>query len=155
MEAKSTNRKTFELTDNGQLLGELTYDNLFSFASEIRLPNAAPYEIKPVGFFGTSISVIQNETELASLKMNWRGQIVMAYQDGREYILKAKGLFMNKFTIENQQGESLMQFDPKFDWGKFNYNYSITYDNKPTDLLLVLLGVYAFNYVIATTSGAV
>jgi len=50
--------------------------------------------------------------------------------------------------------EKLIQFDPKFNWSKFDYNYDITYDKKPQDILLVLLGVYASNYFIAVMSGA-
>ena len=44
-------------------------------------------------------------------------------------------------------------FDPKFNWSKFHYNYEIAYDEKPQNILLVLLGVYASNYFIASMSG--
>lgn len=153
MEAKSTNKKTFQLTDNGQLLGELIYENLFSMKAEIRLAKAEPYKIAPIGFFGTSISVTKNGAEIANLKMNRRGQMVFAFQDGQEFVLKAKGVFNNKLIIENKEEETLIQFDPKFNWSKFQYNYDITYDEKPQDILLVLLGVYASIYYIASMSG--
>lgn len=39
MEAKSTDKKTFHLTENGQLLGELIYKSLFSHKAEIKLTN--------------------------------------------------------------------------------------------------------------------
>ena len=154
MEAKSTDRKTFQLTENGQLLGELIYENLFFLTAEIRLTNSELYEIEPVGIFGTSITVTKKGQEIANLKMNWRGQIVFAFQDGQEFVLKAKGFFHNKFVIENKYEEKLFQFDPEFNWSKFNYNYDITYDKKPEDILLVFLGVYAANYFVATMSGA-
>jgi hypothetical protein len=154
MEAKSIDKKTFQVTENGQLIGELTYENFIMLKAEIKLANSEHYEIKPVGFFGTSITVTKNETEIANLKMNWRGQIVFTFQDRQEYIFKAKGLFLNKFTIENKEEDTLIQFDPKFEWSKFNYNYNISYDKKPEDILFVLLGVYASNYLIATMSGA-
>lgn len=153
MEAKSTDKKTFQLTDNGQLLGELVYENLFFMKAEIRLPNSEPYKITSVGFFGTSISITKNGAEIVNLKMNWRGQIVFAFQDGQELVLKAKGLFNSKFIIENIDEEMLIQFDPQFNWSKFQYNYDITYNEKPKDILLVLLGVYASNYYIASMSG--
>lgn len=154
MEAKSTDRKTFQLIEDGQQLGELIYENLFFLKAEIKLANSELYNIKPVGIFGTSIIVTKNGTEIADLKMNWRGQIVFTFQDGQEFVLKANGMFYNKFIIENKDGEKLIQFDPKFNWSKFNYNYDITYDKKPQDVLFVLLGVYASNYFIATMSGA-
>ncbi|MES2776532.1 MAG: hypothetical protein V4722_20310 [Bacteroidota bacterium] len=154
MEANSTDRKTFQLIDDGQLLGELIYENMFLFKAEIRLANAELYEIKQVGFFGTSMIVTKDGAEIANLQMNWRGQIVFSFQDGREYVLKAKGIFYNKYIIENKDEVKLIQFDPKFNWSKFQHNYNISYDEKPQDILFVLLGVYAANYFIAAMSGS-
>ena len=155
MEAKSTDKKTLQLTENGQLLGELIYENLFSLRAEIKLTNSDLYKINPAGVFGTSITVTKNGTEIANLKMNWKGQIVFSFQDRQEFVLKAKGLFFhNKYILENKEEEQLIQFDPKFNWSKFDYNYDITYENKPQNILLVLIGVYASNYFIASMSGA-
>ena len=154
MEAKSVDKKTFQLTDHGQHLGELIYENLFFLKAEIKLTNSAQYEIAPVGIFGTSIAVTKNGTEIANLKMNWRGQIVFTFQDGQEFVLKAKGIFHNKYILENKDGEMLMQFEPKFNWSKFHYNYDIADNKDSQDILLVLLGVYASNYFIASMSGA-
>lgn len=155
MKVECTDRKTFRLTDNEKLLGELTYKSFFSYNAEITLINADRYEIKPVGLFGTSITVAKNETEVANLKMNWKGQIVIAFPDGQEFVFKAKGVFHNKYVIENKEEEALILFDPKFNWSQFNYNYEISYDQKPRDILLVLLGVYASNYYIAVVSGSI
>lgn len=102
MEVKSTDTKTLQLTENGQQLGELIYENLFSLKAEIKLTNSDLYEVYPVGVFGTSITVTKNGTEIANLKMNWRGQIVFSFQDGQEFVLKAKGIFFhNKYILEN------------------------------------------------------
>ena len=136
MEAKSTDKLTFQLTDNGQQLGELSYESIFSYKAKIKLANADAYDIKPVGFFGTSITVTKNGTAFASLKMNWRGQIVCSFAGGEEFVFKAKGMFLNKYILENKNGEKLMEFDPKFNWSKFNYNYDISYEKKPADILL-------------------
>ncbi|MBV6462423.1 MAG: hypothetical protein HJHJAOHD_02572 [Flavobacteriales bacterium] len=155
MEAKSTDKKTFQLTDNGQQLGELHYESLFSHKAQIKLTNADTYDIKPVGIFGTSITVTKNGTEIANLKMNWRGQIVFTFQDGQEFLFKAKGAFLNKYTIDNKDGENEILLDPKFEWSKFNYSYNISYDKKPQDILFVLLSVYASNYFIASMSGVI
>jgi hypothetical protein len=155
MQVKCTDKKTFQLTEKGEPLGQLTYKNLFSYNAKITLINSDSYEIKPDGFFGTSITVKKNKTEVANLKMNWKGHIVIIFQDGQEFVFKAKGTFHNKYVIENRDEERLIQFDPKFNWGKFNYNYDISYDKKPQDSLFILLGVYASNYYIAVMSGAI
>jgi hypothetical protein len=155
MKAECTDSKTFQLTDDGRLLGKLTYKNLFSYTAEITLGNFDSYEIKSVGFFGTSIIVTKNEKEIAKLQMNWKGQIVMTFQDGQEFIFKANGVFNSRFFIENKSEEKLIQFDPKFNWGKFHYNYDISYEKKPADILFVLLGIYSSNYYISAMSGQV
>ena len=85
MEAKLINKKTVQLTGNGQQLGELIYENLFRLKARIKLQNSDLYEIKPVGVFGTSITVTKNGMEMANLQMNWRGQIVFSFQ-GRSRI---------------------------------------------------------------------
>lgn len=153
MEAKSIDKKTFQLIENEQLLVELIYDNLLYSKAEIKLLNSEIYQIKPIGVFRTTSILTKNGTEIANLKMNWRGQMLIAFQDGQEYVLKGKRMFYNKYIIENKNKEKLIEFDPKFNWRKFRYNYTITYNKKPEDVLLILLGVYASNYIINSMSG--
>ena len=99
MKVECTDNKTFQLIENGRLLGQLTYKNLFSYNAEIALPNSDCFEIKPAGFFGTSIIVSKNEAEIANLQMNWKGQIVVAFHDGQEFVFKAKGGFHSRYVI--------------------------------------------------------
>jgi hypothetical protein len=155
MEIKCTDKKTFQLVDNGQFAGQLIYDNLFSYKAKIILKNSDCYEIETVGFFGTSITITKDGQEIANLKMNWKGQIVISFQDEREFVFKAQGTFLNKYFIENKEEEKLIQFTPNFNWSMFTYSYDISYDKKPEDILVVLLGVYAANYFIAVMSGAI
>ncbi|RYZ62262.1 MAG: hypothetical protein EOO14_02820 [Chitinophagaceae bacterium] len=124
--------------------------------AEIRLPGLECYAIKPEGFFGTSLQVSKEGTEIANLKMNWHGQIIISFHGEQEYVFKAKGMLQNHYVLENKEGETLVQYDPKFNWKKFHYNYTIVHDQKRVENLIVLLGVYAANYFIASigaTSG--
>jgi hypothetical protein len=154
MEAKSTDRKTFQLLDKEQVKGEVIYENLFKLKGSIKLANSDEYEIKTEGVFSTSIHVIHQGTKFASLKMNWRGQIVIAFESGEQYILRSKGVFHNFYVLENEAHEPLIQYDPTFEWSKFNYKYAISFNENPQCDLLILLGVFASNYYIATMSGA-
>ncbi|GAB2972509.1 hypothetical protein GCM10027049_02900 [Mucilaginibacter puniceus] len=86
--------------------------------------------------------------------MNWKGHIIISFQNGQEYIVKATGTFLNKFVVEDKDQQRLMLFDPDFNWSKFRYNYEVTFDNKPQDILLVLLATYSANYYMAMMSGA-
>lgn len=158
MNAHSKDRKTFLLSDNDLLLGELIYDTPFYLKAEIKMPNTETYKLAPVGFFGTSVAVTKDGNEVASLSMSWNGKIIITFQDDKEYALKTSGLFQSKMFLENKNQEKVIQFEPKFDWREFYCNYDITYnmanDNEPKDSLLLLLGIYAANYFIATISGA-
>lgn len=147
-------KKTFQLIENQRLLGELIYESLFHSKAEIKLSNSETYQIKPVGIFRTTTVVTKNGAAIANLKMNWRGQMLIAFQYGQEYVLKGKGMFYSKYIIENQEQEKLMELDPKFNWRKFRYNYNITYNKIPEDTLLILLGIYAANYIINTIASA-
>ncbi len=158
MKAYSNDNKTFQLTDNNQFVGELIYESLFFLKAEIKLANNDVFSIKPDGFFQTSITVLKNEVGIAKLVMNWRGEIVISYQDEHEYVLKLNQFFHGKYIIENKNGEKIIQLDPKFNWRAFQYiyeiEYSITDENPSKDPLLLLLGVYAANYFIAAMSGS-
>lgn len=158
MNANSKDRKTFLLSDNDQLLGELNYETPFYLKAEIKIPNTETYKLAPVGFFGTSVAVTKDGNKIASLSMSWNGKIIIIFQDEREYALKLSGLFQSQMILENKNQEKVIQFEPKFNWRDFYCKYDIDYDitntNEPNDNLLLLLGVYAANYFIATISGA-
>jgi len=147
--------RTFQLNNNEKSIGKLTYKGLFSNTAEIILPNSDTFEIKPLGFFKTSISVIQNSTEIANLKMNWKGQIVISFLDDQDYIFKVKGVLRSKYIIENEAQKTLLKYNPKLDLNNFRYNYDISFDKRQENILLILIGVYAVNYYIAVASGAI
>jgi hypothetical protein len=102
-----------------------------------------------MGIFGTTMSVTKNGTEVASMQMNWKGNIIISFPNGQEFIVKAARAFRTKYVLEDKDQQKLMLLNPDFNWAKFSYNYSISYDNKPQDIVLVLLAVYAANYYVA------
>ncbi len=157
MNAHSIDRKTFQLADDNQLLGELIYENPLFLNAEVKLA-AAVYQIKPVGVFQTSLQVTKEGSVIAKLAMNWRGEIVISYQHGEEYALKLNKFFHDKYVIENDSGEKIILLDAQFNWREFHYHYDIAYNikdsNHSKDPLLLLLGVYATNYFVACMSGA-
>ena len=155
MKAECTNQQTFQLSENNQTLGSLHYKTIFSSDAEVVLPNNERYEIKPNGFFGTSVIITKNSTAIAELRMNMKGQIVISFTNGEEYIFKNTSFLNNKFVIENKNTEKLIQYDPNLNWSKLNYNYNISHNLKTQEPLFILIGVYAANYYIAAMSGLV
>ena len=155
MKIQCIDRKTFELTDSSKKLGHIIYDSLFSSKANAIVGNDT-YKITPIGIFNTTISVTKNDKEVASLKKkNWKGHIIISFQKGQEFILKATGTFLTKYVLEDQDQQKVMLLNPDFNWAKFSFNYSISYAKKPQDILLVLLATYAANYCIAAMSSTV
>jgi hypothetical protein len=62
----------------------------------------------------------------------------------------------NAFSLQSKSVSirSLATRNPDFNRAKFTYNYTISYDHRPQDILLVLLATYSANYYIAAMSSA-
>jgi hypothetical protein len=80
------------------------------------LSNSEVYNIVPVGFFGTSITVNKNGNKIASLSMSRNGKIIITFEDDIEYDLVLKGTFHNQVFLENTDKENIMCFEPHFNW---------------------------------------
>lgn len=122
------------------------------------MPNSEWYNLVPVGLFSSRIDVTQGDEKIASLTMGWNGKIIITFLDDKEYALKLSGLFQNKLILENEHQEAVIQYEPHYNWRDFYHKYDISYDTnndkEPKNHLLLLLGLYAANYFIATISGA-
>lgn len=152
MKILCTDTKTFQLIDDSEKLGQINYDSLFSYNADIVI-GGDEYQIAPKGFFSTTNVVTKNDTEVANMQMNWKGHIILSFKNGQEYILKPTGTFLNKYVVEDKYQQKIMLFKPEFSWSKFTYNYNISYDNKPKDILLVLLATYSANYYLSMMAG--
>ncbi|MBT1711000.1 hypothetical protein KK062_22345 [Fulvivirgaceae bacterium PWU5] len=152
MKIHCTNTKTFELVDGSETLGQIHYDSLFSYKADARAGNNH-YTITPKGIFSTTIAVAQHGTEVATMQMNWKGQIILCFTDGKKYLLKPAGTFLSKYALEDPGKQPILLLDPDFNWSKFNYNYTVSYETKPQDILLVLLATYAATYYISSMAG--
>ncbi len=155
MQVECIDQQTFRLTDHEQVPGTLIYHSLFSYKAEIVLTDTGFYDVRPRGFFGTSILVTNKDVEVAELRMNLKGHIVISYPAGQEFIFKNTGIFHNKFILENKEAQKLISYEPVLNLNKLNYNFNITHGPGSEDLLLILLGVYASNYYMAAMAGLV
>lgn len=146
MKIECIDNKTFKLTNGSENLGHLKYDGFFTLKAEIVIKDKN-FNTIPKGIFNVEITVVLEDAEIATLRMNWRGNIIISYENGEEYILKPTGSFMSKYAIEDAKGDKILVLDPDINLAKLNYNYTILSENNP-DILLVLLATYATNYYI-------
>ncbi len=152
MEIKCTDNKTFALTDGSQELGHMSYDCLFTHRAVATIGDEH-FEIDTVGIFSSTISVTQQGKEVASLQMGWKGEIIISLERGGEFVLKPSGFFKSSYILADADQQQVLVLVPDFNWKKFHYNYIVSYDNKPEDILLVLLAAYSVNYYVAAMSG--
>lgn len=149
--AKGTHNRHFELLDtNGFALGKLDYTSWFTITSEITLQDGIQYSITPSNFWHTSIDVKSVDNTIASLKFNWKGQIVISMADGQSYMFKRKGFFNMHFALFNEHEHELIVVNQKFELAKLTFNYFIETDDnykEGKDTVLLLLLVYCANYM--------
>jgi hypothetical protein len=163
MRIECKDRNIFELTDGSETTGHLAYKSLFSLYATARVGNDT-YNIKSTGIFNPTISITKNDVEIAGMKMNDNFQIVILFSDGKEYILKATGKFLDQYVLEDSGHQKLFLLSPEFDWAKFNYQYDVSYHamlhhhvthnlhNNTHGTLLLLLATYAANYCMIVLS---
>ncbi len=149
--AKGTRNSFFELQDEGGTsLGKLDYTSWFSIKAEIQLPEGKTYHLNPQGAFHTSVSVFDGERKEASLRFNWKGQIIIELENGSSYAFKRVGFFNYHFGVINEHEHETAMVHQHFKIAEFSFNYQIETDdnypemNKPEFLLLL---IYCCNYL--------
>ena len=149
--AKGTHNRHFELLDaNDFALGKLDYTSWFTIKSEITLQDGTVYNLASSNIWHTSIDVNSIDNTIASLKFNWKGQIVVSLQGGQTYMFKRKGFFNMHFGLFNEHEQEIIIVNQKFELAKLSFNYFIETDDnykEGKDIVLVLLLVYCANYM--------
>lgn len=153
--AKSNNSLSFEVMDDDQPLGKLTYSSWFSFNAEIETLDHT-YQVEPKGFWGTTIELKDNDKVLLKFRMNWNGEIVMqTYFDEIKsgYLFKHRGIFKDSFVLADQHGTELFVMKPHLKWDTLNYEYQITtsesFDVLSNKEILLLNSLHCANYYMS------
>lgn len=155
-QVKSGKSLSFDLTKNDRSIGKLIYESWFSFNALVELDNSSAYQIKPKGFWGTTIELKDGDSVLLQFKMNWNGDIVIqtffeAVEKG--YIFKHKGIFKESFVLITQEGNELLVAKPQLKWSTMNYEYQLTVSDAFEALankeILLIASVHCANYYMA------
>lgn len=152
MKILCADRKTFVLSDESGELGQIIYDGVFTFKAQAMIGDDH-YKFTPIGFFSTTIAVTERGREIATMAMSWKGHIIISFRNGQEYRVKATGPFLNKYVLEDKNKRKLMLLDPDIQWVNLSYNFSISYEEKPEDILMVLLAIYAAIFFMTASTG--
>lgn len=156
-QAKSTNGLSFEVSNDSEVIGQLTYSSWFKFNAVITIADTA-YPVEPKGFWETSIEVREGEQVLLSFSMGWKGEIVLrTHFNGAEqgYVFSHRGLFRESFTLADRAGTELLVMKPHLEWAKMNYEYEVitadTFEALPDKAILLLTALHCTNYYLSIT----
>ncbi|MEI7594714.1 MAG: hypothetical protein WCK02_03125 [Bacteroidota bacterium] len=149
----SNNKKVFCLTQNNKLIGELKYNNWFSFKSDITLFNNSKFNIESNDIFGSRMDVKENERLLFCIETDWNNNIIIhaSFDEiNQEYIFKKFSILNNIYVLLNSDELELLVLRPDFKWKSFNYDYNIVSTEnferlKYKDLMLLTI-IHCANY---------
>ncbi|SKB77866.1 hypothetical protein [Dyadobacter psychrophilus] len=161
---KSNDSLSFDVTNNGTLIGQLLYKSWFKFDAVLKTVNDKTYQIEPKGFWGTTIELKDCGKLLLKFEMNWNGDIVIqtSFSDfEKEYLFTHRGIFRESYVLTDPEGTELLFMKPHLKWRLMNYEYQITtseiFETFPYKELLLLNSVHCANYymsMIANVTGA-
>ena len=118
------------------------------------------FDFKAIGFWQQHISVERDGTEIATLKLNWKGNIIVDTKGNdveQDYLVKSVGIWQTHFTLQDRFGNDVMAMHPHQNWksGHCDYKVEINPDfQNQMDETLVLITTYCANYIMAMTYGA-
>ncbi|MGO4709317.1 hypothetical protein AB4Y90_09400 [Chryseobacterium sp. 2TAF14] len=156
--AKSKNTVNFEISDEKKTIAKLIYKSWFKFNAEIEILNSK-YQIKPKGFWGTTVEIKDDEKVLLKFTMNWDGNIFVQtyFDDEKNYIFKRQGFFKESFVFTEENGTELLIMKPSFKWKSLNYEYQITtsslFESLSEKNILLINSLHCANYYMAMMMG--
>jgi hypothetical protein len=139
-------RNTYELLENEELKGTLTYKSIFTYSADIRTSTDENHAIKRVFSWFAKFKITQEDIEKIKLKMNFRGRFSIIMENGVEYKIITKGIFKIRTFLKNQENNELIEIKSKYNWKRWRYEYEFENSETPQAELLSLIAVYALNY---------
>ncbi len=156
--ANSLSLRSFSLTNNNKMVGELVYPKWYSFKADIIINDKTNYKFATKGRWKSKLVLQQDDKTLAELKMTWKGVVIKTKFDNKEqnYLLKAKTFLNRKYVLIDTDKNELVLADTDFQWKKLRCDYDITttdefekLDNKEVLLFVILHGINYYQTIVA------
>jgi hypothetical protein len=152
--------KEFQLSDvDGRFLGKLAYEKWASYNASATTQYAEFFDFKSKGFWSHYISVERDGTEIAAMKMNWKGSIIIDIKGNdveQDYLVKSVGIWHPYLTLQDRFSNDILALRPHIKWSTGNYEYDIEINpdfQNQIDETLILIAAYCANYIMAMMSG--
>jgi len=159
MKAESIGLRKYALfNDKNERIATLNYEGWLTYRATAELTDGTKINFEPQGFWGQTIEVEQEDEHLATIKMDWLGNVKVFYEKAEEptFILKYTGFWQTKMILQDRQKNGIAEFVGRFRWSKFAYEYEITplAENALPDTKDLVITWFAAMYLFKLVSGS-
>lgn len=143
------NDRHFELTDErGEMAGSIDFERWRPTKAQITAKDNVVFDLKPTGFWRNAIEITSNGMSYAKIKPNWRGGLVLNFENGMSFIFMRKGMLTSSYVIVDAEDQVLAEVQSNFQLAKFNFNYTIEMSAVPDEVapVIPLLLMYCVRY---------
>jgi len=149
--AKSHEKRRYELTANGVVLGSLQRVGFWKPASHAEFQGQS-WSFQRSGMANTKVLQEPGPRLMAEFKANWLGGGMLTFADGRKFQLTAKGFWRPVWSWINDRGETLVEAMP--------HNKSVVLlgaagaENYQSDSYLPVLIMLSWHQILQTNDDA-
>ncbi len=138
----------------GKFLGKIVRENWSSYKAEITTQFAEFISLTP-NFWHTEMTAKMGDTELATMKMSWRGGFKIHFlKDDRTFSVSSATIWQMSYVVKDENERPLFTLVPKVDIMGIKYDYTIEIaPNETANETVILLAVYSVNLLVNTASG--
>lgn len=148
-------RKYVLLDDNGKKVATLNYEGWLTYQAVVELESGDKINFDSQGFWGQTIEVKQEEKHLATIRMDWLGNVKIHYENAEEptFILKYTGFWQPKVVLQDGKKNRIAEFLGRFKWSKFAYEYEIIpiakniFDDEKDLIITYFAAMYLFRFI--------
>lgn len=146
--------RVYRLFHNDKELGLLRYKGWFYTNGEMEI-GYKKLALKSEGFWKTKVSVLENDRELMSYGMDWKGMVI--YWGDKIYHLRSKGVFSRKYILtEKGSNVPLLTVKSVSKWwvNNFEIESSEAFEVLPVKNIFLLTTVSALYYYFMMMASA-
>lgn len=156
MKAESIGLRKYALfDDNGAKIATLDYEGWLTYQATAELENGKKIKFDSQGFWGQTIEVKKDDRYLATIKMDWLGNVKIFQGKSTEpiFILKYRGFWQPKIVLQDSKKNKVAEFVGRFKWSKFTYEYEIVplvkdaFDDVSSLVITYFAAMYLFRFI--------
>lgn len=156
MKAESIGLRKYALFgDGGEKIATLNYEGWLTYQAVAELESGKKIKFDSQGFWGQTIEVKEQDKYLATIKMDWLGNVKIYYDKDKEpvFTLKYTGFWQPKIVLLDSKKNKVAEFVGRFKWSKFTYEYEIipvskdVFSDEKVFVMSYFAAMYLFRFI--------